>query len=103
VSHPWYHWQAERLVLQIRVQPRASRDEIVGPLGDSLKVRLCAPPIEGKANAALLRFLATAFGVPARRVTLMSGAGSRLKQVAIEAPATLIAGIAPPPVPRARG
>ena len=52
-----------------------------------LKIRLAAPPVDGKANAALLRYLADAFGVPLRNVTLMRGEASRQKTVRIDAPA----------------
>jgi len=82
----WYQWQGDDLVLSIRVQPRASRDEIVGPHGDALKVRITAPPVEGKANAHLLKFLAAAFDVPRASVTLLSGDSARGKRIRICAP-----------------
>ena len=50
----WYHWDGENLILSVQVQPKSSRDEIVGPHNDCLKVRITAPPIDGKANAALI-------------------------------------------------
>ena len=67
--------------MTIRVQPRASRNEVAGVHGDALKVRLTAPPVEGAANEALVDFLATTFGIPARAVTIVSGASSRTKIV----------------------
>ena len=86
----YYHWQGERLILQLRVQPRASRDEIVGPHGqEALKVRITAPPVEGKANEHLLYFLAKTFGVPRSRVTLLGGDNGRTKRLAIDSPARL--------------
>lgn len=86
----WYQWNGERLLLNIRVQPRASRDEIVGPLGaDSLKIRITAAPVDGKANAHLIKFLAKAFGVPKRQVELISGTSGRDKRLAISKPASL--------------
>ena len=86
----YYQWQGERLVLQLRVQPRASRDEIVGPHGEeALKVRITAPPVEGKANTHLIRFLAKSFGVPHSQVTLLGGDSSRTKRIAIESPLRL--------------
>lgn len=77
---------AHALVLTLHVQPGARRTEVAGVHGDALKIRLAAPPVEGKANAALLRYLAEAFGVPQRAVTLVRGETSRQKTVRIAAP-----------------
>lgn len=84
-----YHWQGPDLVLRCHIQPRASSDEFCGLHGERLKVRLKAPPVDGKANAHLLKFLATAFGVPRAQVSLVQGDTSRTKTVLIEAPAVL--------------
>lgn len=65
----------------VRVQPRASKNEISGAHGDALKVRVTAPAVEGAANEALVEFLATSFGLPRRDVTIVSGASSRSKVV----------------------
>ena len=75
------------LELTLHVQPGASRTEVCGTHGDALKVRLAAPPVDGKANAELLRFLAEIFGVPRRNVTLLRGETSRAKVVQIAHPA----------------
>ena len=83
------HWRGDTLELNVRVQPGASRDEIAGAPGGDLKVRITTPPVEGKANAHLIRFLARTFGVPPARVTLISGAKGRSKRLRIEAPARL--------------
>ena len=93
---PWYRWDGPDLVLRLRLQPRAGRDEIVGPHGDSLKVRITAPPVDGKANAHLTAWLAELFGVPHRQVTLLGGETGRDKLVRIAAPRRL-----PPDVPAA--
>ncbi|ADE16811.1 protein of unknown function DUF167 [Nitrosococcus halophilus Nc 4] len=93
---PWYHWEQDALIIQIRLQPRASCDEIIGPHGDRLKVRITAPPVEGKANADLIRFLAKTFRVSKSQVRLLSGATGRDKRVCIEKPAKLLPGMAPP-------
>jgi uncharacterized protein len=77
---------ANTLTLALHVQPGAKRTEVAGLHGEHLKVRLAAPPIDGKANATLLAFLADAFGVPARQATLLRGNTSREKVVRIEAP-----------------
>jgi len=66
------------------VQPGAKRSEFAGRHGERIKLRLAAPPVEGKANAALIEFLAGYFGVPRRNVTIVSGAKSRAKRVALE-------------------
>jgi uncharacterized protein (TIGR00251 family) len=86
----WYQWQGDRLLLSVRLQPRASCDEIVGPHGtESLKVRITAPPVDGKANQHLIKYLAKAFGVAKGQVTLLSGTTGRDKRLAIDAPSKL--------------
>lgn len=70
-------------VLPIKAQPNAPRSAVVGWLGDALKVKLHAPPVDGKANAELCRFLAEALGLPRHAVTLATGGSSRQKRVAI--------------------
>jgi len=93
---PWYRWKNEALILDICVQPRAGRDECVGPRGDRLKIRLTAPPVDGKANQHLLKYLATLCGVRRNKVSLICGANGCNKRVAIDHPKTLPAGIDPP-------
>jgi uncharacterized protein (TIGR00251 family) len=67
--------------LPIHVQPRAARNEFVGLHDGCLKIRLTAPPVEGAANEALLRFLADWLDLPRRQIALVSGPGSRRKLV----------------------
>ncbi len=82
--------QGDDLILSLRVIPRASRDEIVGWLDDGrLRVRITAPPVDGKANRHLLGFLAKAFGVARRDVELLAGLSGRDKRVRIRAPKRL--------------
>lgn len=69
--------------IRIHVQPRAARSEAVGIHGEAIKIRLAAPPVEGAANDELVRFLAAQLKVPARQVSLDSGAASRQKTVTI--------------------
>lgn len=69
------------LVFKVHVQPRSSRNQIVGLHGDALKVKLTAPPVEGKANQACIEVLAEALGVPKSRLEIVSGQSSRLKHV----------------------
>ncbi|HEX9565329.1 MAG TPA: DUF167 domain-containing protein [Gemmatimonadaceae bacterium] len=68
----------------VRVQPRAARNEIAGEHGGALRVRLQAAPVEGAANEALVKFLAETLDVPRRHVRIVSGAGSRNKIVEID-------------------
>lgn len=83
----WFRWEGDDLFLNVRVQPRASRDEILGPHGEAaIKIRITAPPLEGKANAHLIRFLAKAFGVSRSAVVLISGEGARDKRLRITSP-----------------
>ncbi len=65
----------------MRVQPRASRTEVAGRHGSELRIRLTAPPVDGAANEALIRFLAEALGLARSEMLLVSGAGSRSKVV----------------------
>lgn len=84
-----WHWEDGDLLLTLHVQPRASRDELAGVHGDALKVRITAPPVDGKANAHLTRFLADAFGVPQNAVELIRGATGRRKLFRIRTPRLL--------------
>ncbi|HYN85983.1 MAG TPA: DUF167 domain-containing protein [Pyrinomonadaceae bacterium] len=72
------------LVFAVRVVARSSRTEAAGEHDGALKVRVAAPPVEGAANEELRRFLARAFGVPARAVEILSGHASRQKRVRVE-------------------
>jgi len=98
LSAPWYQWNGKDLLLAVHVQPNARRDRIDGTHGDRLKVRITAPPVEGRANKHLLKFLACEFGVPRRQVVLLAGDTGRAKRIRIERPARLPAGliVAPP-------
>ena len=71
-------------ILPIKAVPNAPRSEIIGWLGEALKIKLHAPPVEGKANAELCTFLAKQLGLPKRAVTIATGDTSRLKRVRIE-------------------
>lgn len=92
---PAWQWQGEVLLLTVHAQPRASRDEIAGLHGDALKIRITAPPVDGKANAHLQKFLAESFGVPHAQVELVQGETGRRKQFRISSPQKL-----PQPVTR---
>jgi uncharacterized protein (TIGR00251 family) len=86
---PWRRENADgSITLDIHVQPGAKRSEVAGVHGDALKIRLAAPPVGGKANAALIAFLAEAFAVPKRNVTIVRGETGRRKTVRVDAPAS---------------
>jgi uncharacterized protein (TIGR00251 family) len=85
----YYRWDGADLLLDCHLQPKASRDEFAGRHAERLKIRLTAPPVEGKANAQLLAFLAAAFAVSKSQVSLESGQQSRQKRVRIKQPQRL--------------
>lgn len=84
-----YHWQDNTLILHCHVQPGAKRSELMGVHGERLKVRLSAPPVDGKANAQLIRFLCHVFAVGKADVAIRRGQTSRQKSVAIVNPGSL--------------
>ncbi len=88
--------RAQGVRLSVRVQPRASRSEVVGEHDGALKVRLAAPPVEGEANRELVRFLGKLLGVAPSRVSVVAGATGKSTVVEIE-------GVAVPDVERALG
>lgn len=79
----WYSREGSNLKIIIYVQPGASSTEIVGMYGDALKLRLKAPPVDGRANEALQQFLATQFNVATKDVKLISGEHNRRKKFLI--------------------
>lgn len=79
----WYRREGNNVTLTLHIQPGAKRSELAGLHGDALKIRLAAPPIEGRANDALLRFIAELFNVPLREVELLRGLQSRHKMVKV--------------------
>ena len=74
---------ASEVLLDVRVIPRAPRTGVDGRRGGAILIRLAAPPVDGAANDALLRFLAETIGVPRRSVRLVGGEKSRDKRIAI--------------------
>ena len=71
------------VLLAVRVQPRASRDEVAGAIEGALKIRLCAPAVDNRANEALTEFLAAVLKVPKSSVRILSGERGRTKRVEI--------------------
>ncbi len=78
-----WRFDAEGVRIAVHVQPGAKRSGWAGVYGDALKVRLQAPPVDGKANEALRAWIAAAFGVPLAAVELVRGAQSRRKEVLV--------------------
>ncbi|QUJ67032.1 YggU family protein [Photobacterium sp. GJ3] len=74
------------LVIRFYVQPKASRDQLVGTHGDEIKIAITAPPVDGKANSHLIKFLAKQFKVAKSQVTIEKGETGRHKQIRICAP-----------------
>lgn len=77
-------WIGDDWSVAVRVQPKASRSQVVGPQGGKLKVALTSPPIDGAANKALCQLLAKALGVAKGRVTIRQGEKSREKWVQVQ-------------------
>jgi len=69
--------------LSVRVQPRAFRNEVAGLVGDTLKIKLTAPPVDGEANAACLAFLAALLDLPPSKLAIIRGQRSRTKLIRI--------------------
>ena len=93
---PWLREEAGALVLTLHIQPGASTSEVAGLHGEALKIRLAAPPVDGKANAALIEFLARRLDIPRARIELISGPSSRHKRLRVH-------GVMPPAVIAALG
>lgn len=79
----WLQAQGEGAVLTLHIQPGAKKTEVAGIHGDALKIRLAAPPVDGKANEALLAFVAQSLSLAKRNVVLLSGQTSRSKRVGV--------------------
>lgn len=75
---------ADHALLNVRVQPRAKRSEVAGERGGAVVIRVAAPPVDGKANAALCRFVADTVGVPRRAVSVARGESGRDKQLRVD-------------------
>jgi uncharacterized protein (TIGR00251 family) len=89
VGPGWCRWDGPDLLLMLKLQPRASRDAFAEAQDGRLRVRITAPPVEGRANAHLLAWLARQFGVARSAVSIETGHASTLKRVRIRAPRRL--------------
>ncbi len=82
----WLHWEGKTLVLDVLVQPRASKSAVVGEHGQCLKVRVSAPPVQGGANEQLCKLIAKEFGVGKAAVGVRTGHRARRKTLTVHAP-----------------
>ena len=85
----FYEWQNDDLLLRVKVQPKASKDEFCEVMENSLKVRITSPPVDGKANQHLIKFLAKKFKVSKSQIELLSGDTHREKRFKISSPKLL--------------
>lgn len=89
----FYKWDDNDLHLFIKVQPKSSKDEftevLTNPLGDRIKIRITAPPIDGKANKHLIKYLSTVFKVPKSNISIKNGKTGRNKHLIIQSPKQL--------------
>jgi uncharacterized protein len=81
-----YYWRDSNLYLEVHISSRAKKNQIVGRYGDRIKVQIAAPPIEGKANAELIKFFSHYFAVPQNHVQILHGSNSSKKLVVIKNP-----------------
>jgi uncharacterized protein (TIGR00251 family) len=79
----WLRVGNGKITLTLHIQPGAKKTEVAGLYGDALKIRLAAPPVDGKANAALIAFVADRLGVARSAVSLKSGQTSRRKVIEV--------------------
>lgn len=86
---PWARQTPDGMRIRVHVTPRASRTELAGTHGDALAVRLQAPPVDGKANAALCAFFAERFDLPKSKVRVVAGETSRDKTLELSGLTTL--------------
>ncbi|MDH5610923.1 MAG: DUF167 family protein [Gammaproteobacteria bacterium] len=90
----FFKWQGNDLIISVRVQPRAANDAFAEYNDEYIKVRITAPPINGKANAHLIAFLSKAFKVAKSGILLLSGETGRNKRLLIQQPKALPEAIA---------
>ena len=85
----FYEWQGSDLLLRLKVQPKARKNEFCEVMGNWLKVRITALPVDGKANLQLVKFLAQQFKVSQSQIELISGDSHREKRFKISRPSRL--------------
>jgi uncharacterized protein (TIGR00251 family) len=83
VNNDWLRASGGEVLLTLHVQPGAKHTEVCGLHGDALKIRLAAPPVDGKANSLLVEYIAKLLDLPQRQVKIVAGETSRSKRVAV--------------------
>jgi uncharacterized protein len=91
-----YSWQGGDLILHCLLQPKAANDEIVGIHGNRLKIRITAPPVDGKANQHIINWFSKLFKVPKSDISILQGELGRQKTLRIRSPKMLPALISQP-------
>lgn len=81
---PWAHQHGDDVLVDVAVVPRASRTRILNVYDDRLKIQLAAPPVDGQANDALVRFLADTLDMPRVQIEIVGGAANKRKTVRIK-------------------
>ncbi|MFO1389471.1 DUF167 family protein [Cellvibrio sp.] len=89
MSTTFYSWQGDDLILHCHFQPKAANDEIVGAHGDRLKIRITAPPVDGKANEHIIKWFSKLFKTPKSNIEILQGELGRQKTLRIRTPKTL--------------
>ena len=92
----WYRRTEHGWLIAVHAQPGAKKSAVAGLHGEALRIRIAAPPVEGKANEALIAFVARALAVPRRAVTIVKGESSREKLLRVADPAADPARLHPP-------
>lgn len=90
----FFQWKGNDLILYVKIQPKASKDELLETISnetqaDQLKIRITAPPVDGKANKHLIAFLSKSFGIARSQISLLSGETGRNKKLLIKNPKQL--------------
>lgn len=80
----WLSEKDQEIILRLHAQPGAKRTSVVGLYGDRLKIAVATPPVDGKANQAIIAFLAKTLGLSKSKLTLISGETSREKRIRIQ-------------------
>ncbi|MGX9457912.1 DUF167 family protein YggU [Photobacterium damselae subsp. damselae] len=86
MSCPALSLMGDDLIIRLYIQPKASRDQIVGIHGEELKIAITAPPVDGKANAHLTKYFSKQFKVAKGHIVIEKGELGRHKQVRVESP-----------------
>ena len=89
----YYRWEQDALYLDCSIQPKSNEDRIVGPVGENLRIRICAAPTDGKANKQLIRFMAKKFHTQQTAITIVNGQTNRHKRLCIKKPLTVPDGL----------